>query len=89
MLISKKPLIYVSATRNTGVSNKTNKEYDMATIEVSDGIASLDLPLNPQKHGDIVMTLQRGDSIDVEVDVQKQFGRANFIVSNVTKIATK
>lgn len=85
-LESKQPLVFVTATRNKGTSRKTGNDYDMASIEVSDGIASLELPLKPDVTESILNTFRRGDKVQVVVDVDKRFGKAAFEVVEVQPI---
>lgn len=83
MLQNTNALIYVDAVRNQGVSKKTGNEYDMASIELSDGIASFELPLEPLNHKTISETFKRGEPVVITVDVKKQFGKSQLIVSKV------
>lgn len=76
-------LVYVDSNRLQGVSKKTGNDYDMATIELSDGIASFELPLEPLNQKAIKDTFHRGQPVVATVDVKKQFGKAQLIVTKV------
>ena len=86
MLISEKPVIFVGSVRNQGTSNKTGKDYDFATIEVSDGIGSIEMPLRPDLSETLNKNLSRGDKIKIRVDARKSFGRTEFLVDQVDKL---
>lgn len=86
MLESKKPLIFVGAVRNKGISKKTGNEYDFANIEVSDGIGSLEWPIVPALAEQVAESYKRGDKVQLSVDVRRDtFGNTQFIVNNVIK----
>jgi hypothetical protein len=86
MLKSDGKLIFVSATRLKG-TNKNGNDYDFANIEVSDGIGSLEIPLEPTLAETVNRDFSRGQEIQVTVDVKKQFGRTAFLVTNVKPLA--
>ena len=86
MLISEKPVIFVGSVRNQGISKNSGKEYDFATIEVSDGIGSIEMPLRPDLSETLNKNLSRGDKIKIRVDARKSFGRTEFLVDQVDKL---
>lgn len=86
MLISEKPVIFVGSVRNKGVSKKSGNEYDFATIEVSDGIGSIEMPLRPDLAETVNATFNRGEKIKIRVDARKNFGRTEFLVDQVEKL---
>lgn len=86
MLISEKPVIFVGAVRNKGISKKSGNEYDFATIEISDGIGSIEMPLRVDLAETLNHNLNRGDKIKIRVDARKNFGRTEFLVDHVDKV---
>lgn len=86
MLISEKKLIFVAANRITGTNNKGNN-YDFANIEISDGIGSLEIPLDVHLAEGCNRDFARGQEIKIRVDARKVFGKTQFIVDQVTSLA--
>lgn len=81
MLISENELVFVAATRLQGTKN--GRDYDFAKIEISDGIGSLEIPIQPALAQICNDRFARGEKIRISVDVRKQFGRTQFIVDDV------
>lgn len=88
MLISQKNLLFVAANRIQG-TNKTGNPYDFANIELSDGIGSLEMPLEPHLAEQCNQTFGRGQEVKIVVDARKQFGRTQFIVKDVLPAQVK
>lgn len=86
LLVSEKKLLFVGATRIKGTSKKSQAEYDFANIEVSDGIGSLELPLEVHLAEILNRDLARGQEIKIRVDIRKQFGKSQFIVDEVLPV---
>lgn len=86
MLVSEKKLLFVGASRIKG-TNKNNVDYDFANIEVSDGIGSLEMPLDVHLAEALNRDFARGQEIKIRVDARKNFGKTQFIVDQVTPLA--
>lgn len=81
MLQSVVNLLYVDSNRVQG--EKNGRDYDFATVELSDGIASFELPLDPLSQPSIKSSFFRGDKVVITVDAKKNFGKYQLIVSKV------
>ena len=81
-----KNLTYIRHERNKGVSKKNDKEYDFATITLSDGLESFKVDLQPYLTEMPVMSeIKKGDKINVVLDTMENFGKTNFIINEITK----
>ena len=87
MFTNDSELKFVEATRKKGVSQK-GFDYDFATLVVSDGLASVDLPLRPDLAEVVTKNFNRGNSIVVHIDVAREGARTNFLVTNVLAAPT-
>lgn len=79
---------FIRATRNEGTSQKTNKPFDIGNLTVSDGLESFDMDIKPS----LVPTLghiQKGDKIEVDVEVTTGFRGTTYQVSQVKVLQTK
>lgn len=85
MLISEKKLLFVAANRIKG-TNKQGNDYDFANIELSDGIGSLEMPLDTHLAEQCNQNFGRGQEVKILVDARKQFGKTQFIVKDVIAV---
>lgn len=86
MFLNEKKLIFVAANRIKGTNSKGN-DYDFANIEISDGIGSLEIPLDVHLAETCNRDLARGQEVKIRVDARKAFGRTQFIVDQVIPVA--
>lgn len=78
-------LIYIRHERNRGVS-KTDKQYDFATATLSDGLESFKMDLLPAlTEMPIFQALKKGDKINIDVEVFENFGKSQYMITQVTK----
>lgn len=83
MLQSTKPLVFIRAERNQGYSEKKKRDYDFASVTLSDGLESLKMEIVPE----LVPSLQfkKGDNVIINVDISESNNRTVFIVSDIKK----
>lgn len=81
-MLQGKNLNFIRAEKIEGTSAKSGLPYCFANLTVSDDMESFKLDLNP----DLVPLLagyNKGDKINIVVDVRENFNRNQFIVTNV------
>lgn len=74
---------FIRHEHNQGVSTKTNKPYDFATISLSDGIESFKLDL-AQSVIPTLAGLRKGDEVNIEVEIGESFNQTAFKCINVS-----
>lgn len=84
-------LVYIRHSRNKGIGKESKKAYDFCNITLSDGLESFDLEMEPHldESPDLV-NLNKGDVVNLKIDVYQSFNRTQFKVVDVKKVtATK
>ena len=74
---------FIRHEHNVGVSKKTDKPYDFASITLSDDIESFKLDLE-QTAIPSLAGLRKGDSVNIEVEIGESFNQTAFKVVNVS-----
>lgn len=82
-----KRLTYIRHERNAGVSSKSGKPYDFCNITLSDGLESfvMDMEHHLNESPDL-LDLNKGDLINLKIDVYESFNRTQFKVVGVKKV---
>lgn len=76
---------YLRPNHIKGISQKTGGEYEFANIEVSFGLESRKLPLDLNLLP-LVKTLNYGDKLELDVEVEVRGNDTNIIVKKLTKV---
>lgn len=74
---------FIRHEHNQGYSEKSKKDYDFASITLSDGIESFDMDLE-QTVIPSLAGLRKGDEVNIEVETSIRFKRTAFKVVNVS-----
>lgn len=85
MLQSVKPLVFIRAERNQGYSEKKKREYDFASVTLSDGLESLKMDIVPDLVPQYEKLFKKGDSVVISVDISESNNRTIFIVNEIKK----
>lgn len=68
---------FIRHEHNQGVSSKSGKPYDFATITLSDDIESFKLDLDQQAIPQLA-GLRKGDQVNIEVEIGESFNNVSF-----------
>lgn len=74
---------FIRHEHNQGFSEKSKKDYDFASITLSDGIESFDIDLE-QAVIPSLAGLKKGDEVNIQVEIGIRFKRTAFKVVNVS-----
>lgn len=83
-------ITFVKSNRVSGVSNKTNKEYDFGQITVSDGLESMTLPCNPTVAESAMTKFTRGEKVIIVIDAKlDNFDNVRFEVCDIKPVISQ
>lgn len=83
-------ITYVKSNRVSGVSKKTQKDYDFGQLTVSDGLESMTLPCNPTVAESAVNKFTRGEKVVITIDAKlDNFDNVRFEVCDIKPAAIK
>lgn len=74
---------FIRHEHNVGVSKKTEKPYDFASVTLSDDIESFKLDLDQSVIPSLV-GLRKGDAVNIEVEIGENFNQTTFKCVNVS-----
>lgn len=87
-MLTGKNLNFIRAEKVEGVSNKSGLPYCFAHLTVSDGMESFKLDLDPNiVH--LVSGFNKGEKVNIFVDVRENFNKNQFLVTDVQAISVK